>query len=97
MSTHAEKQTTVVITACMKGNGLPVFALSEVAVVQEEMGNGVHYYLAEADLLARGFEEPMVHFEQQEMPASLFATIRRHLEAGPDSAQKPNLACEPCL
>ena len=45
------------------------FVLNEVEVTYDEALNGVHYYLAEAELLTGGYEEPFVHFDEFESPA----------------------------
>lgn len=59
MSLSTQIRTLHVVTACMNASGCPCFALTKVAVTQEERDNGVHYYLVEADLMERGYEEPM--------------------------------------
>ena len=79
MSASHEKRKIAVVTACMNANGAPDFAFSEVAVTQDEAENGVHYYLVERDLLERDYEEPFVHFDQDESPDFLHAAVRRHV------------------
>ena len=76
-------RTVSIVSACMNSNGSPGFALTEVEVTQEEADNGVHYSLAEAQLLERGFEEPFVHFAQGERPDFLHAAVREHLDLLP--------------
>ena len=49
----------------------------------EERDNGVHYCLAEAELLGGGYEEPMVHFAEGEAPPFLHPAVRRHLGLPP--------------
>jgi hypothetical protein len=56
-----DKEPTIV-TACMRADGTPTFAYQIVEVTAEEADNGVQYYLAEAQLLEEGYEEPFVHF-----------------------------------
>lgn len=73
------KRTIAVVSAYMRPDGLPAFALNDVAVTQDEAENGIHYYLVEADLLEAGFEEPFVHFDEDEAPAFLHSAVRRHL------------------
>jgi len=63
----------------MRGDGLPAFARTEVEVTDDQAENGVHYYLAEAELLEQGYEEPMVHFSADEAPAFLFPAIDEYL------------------
>ena len=75
----AEKRPIVVVSACMKRDGTSAFAMNQVVVSQEEIDNGIHYYLAEADLLLDGYEEPFVHFDEHEAPSFLHAAVRRHL------------------
>jgi hypothetical protein len=75
----ADKHTIAVVSACMKKDGTPAFALNTVEVTHEEEANGIHYYLAEGQLLEDGFEEPFVHFGEDEAPAFLFPAIRQHL------------------
>ena len=65
----------------MRVDGTPTFALTDVAVPPEEAENGVHYYLADLQLQALGFEEPYVHFDRSESPAFLFPAVRQFLEA----------------
>ena len=72
-----------IVTACMARDGVPTFALTEVAVTAEEAANGVHFYLAEAQLLTDGYEEPFVHFGPDEAPPFLHAAVRQHLGLAP--------------
>jgi hypothetical protein len=74
-----DKRAIVIVTACMNRDGTPTFALNEVEATQAEIDNGIHYYLAEADLLQAGYEEPFVHFDETEGPAFLHPAVRRHL------------------
>jgi len=75
----ADKRKIAIVSACMKRDGTSAFALNEVTVTQEEAENGIHYYLAEAQLLENGFEEPFVHFGEGDSPAFLFPAVRQHL------------------
>lgn len=68
-----------IVTACMRSDGKPTFAYQMVEVTSEEAGNGVQYYLAEAQLLEAGYEEPFVHFGPEEAPAFLHEAVRRYL------------------
>ena len=63
----------------MRANGCPDFAFNVVEVTQEQLDNGVHYYLAEAQLLVDGYEEPFVHFDDSEAPAFLHPAVRKYL------------------
>ena len=75
----SDKRPIAIITACMRPDGLPTFARTEVEVTDDQAENGIHYYLAEADLLQRGYEEPMVHFTFEEAPAFLFPAVEESL------------------
>ena len=79
---QGEKRPVTVVTACMRADGCPDFAVTQVAVTQEEAENGIHYYLVEAELLEAGYEEPFVHFDSDEAPAFLLPAVREHLAAG---------------
>jgi hypothetical protein len=81
------KRTIAVVSACMTGDGTPTFALNQIDVTQDEAENGIHYYLAEAELLQKGFEEPFVHFDQFEAPSFLLPAVREHLESPNASPQ----------
>jgi hypothetical protein len=83
MSAISGKGTVAIVTACMRKDGTPAFALNEVSVTQEEAANGIHYYLAEAQLLEDGYEEPFVHFDETEAPEFLHAAVRDHLALSP--------------
>jgi len=56
------KQPITIVTACMQVDGFSTFAITEVEVTAEERAEGVHYYLAQTQLLERGYEEPFVYF-----------------------------------
>ena len=79
MASQTDTRTIAIVTACMKADGTPTFALNQVEATQEQLENGIHYYLVEATLLENGFEEPFVHFDQNEAPAFLHAAVRQHL------------------
>jgi hypothetical protein len=71
--------TIPIVTACMKRDGLPTFVLTEVDVTDDQIENGLQYYLVEAELLQQGFEEPMVHFCPEEAPPFLFPAVEESL------------------
>jgi len=73
----SDKRPIAVVTACMRSDGKPTFARTEVAVTEEEAENGVHYYLVESELLEAGYEEPFVHFAEDEAPAFLFPSVEK--------------------
>lgn len=81
MPESPDERSVSIVTACMQRNGLPTLALTEVSVTAEEEANGVQYYLTEARLLERGFEEPFVHFAEGEAPPFLFPAVRQHSPA----------------
>ena len=68
-----------VISACMRVDGLPDFAVTEVEVSVDEYENGAHYDLTDRSLADRGFEEPYVHFDNREAPPFLHRGVREHL------------------
>lgn len=90
MQCPQEKQPVVVVSAVMRADGLPAFALNQAEVTAEERDNGIHYYLVEADLLQAGYEEPFVHFDEGEAPSFLHPAVRQHLSRSPAEPQ-------PCL
>ena len=79
MSDRRSKHPVAVVSACMRSDGLPDFAITEVEVTAEQAENGLHYYLVEAELLEAGFEEPFVHFAEEESPAFLFPAVKQYL------------------
>jgi hypothetical protein len=83
MPTRPDERTIPIVTACMNADGTPDFALTEVAVTPEQAENGVHYALAEAQLVQRGYEEPFVHFDAQESPDFLHQAVRQYLGLAP--------------
>jgi len=83
MPVSPEKHTIAIVSACMRVDGTPDLVLTEVNVTQEEAENGIHYYIAEAELLDAGFEEPFVHFGDNEGPSFLHAAVRLHLGLSP--------------
>ena len=75
-----------VVTACMTRQGSPTFVLTPVAVTQQEAENGIHYALVDSQLMIDGYEEPFVHFDQEEAPPFLHPAVRQHLaQMGNDS------------
>src|SRR4051812_41276523 len=74
-----ELRPIAVVSACMRPDGFPAFALNRVEVTRDEAENGVHYDLVEAALLAAGYEEPFVHFDEIEAPAFLHPAVRHWL------------------
>jgi hypothetical protein len=94
MTAATDTSTIAIITACMRADGTPTFARTEVEVNDDQAENGVHYYLAEAELLQQGYEEPMVHFTESETPAFLFPAVERFLGVAPE-ASIPVLSEEP--
>jgi hypothetical protein len=75
-----DKFSIAVVSACMRADdGTPTFTLYEVEVTPDEYANGVHYSLVEAHLVADGFDEPYLHFDEREAPCFLFPSVREHL------------------
>jgi hypothetical protein len=86
MSTPSDPCPCTIVTACLRADGTPTFAVTEVTVTAEQRENGVHYYLAEADLLLAGYEEPFVNFDDSERPAFLLPAVQEYLGQAPDDA-----------
>ena len=80
------KRKLAVVTACVRADGTPDFALTEVEVTAEEYADGVHYDLTEERLKEDGFEEPFVHFDEDEAPGFLLPAVRQYVEA----AERPS-------
>jgi hypothetical protein len=79
MPVKEEKRRVLVVTACTRSDGLPDFALTEIAVTEAESENGTHYQLAEAALTQRGYEAPFVHFDEDISPLFLFPAVKEYL------------------
>src|SRR5260370_1406376 len=92
MSPSEDKRTIAVVSACMTAAGLADFALNEVEVTPEEAENGIHYYLAEAQLLQHGYEEPFVHFAETESPGFLHPAVREYLGLLPAASEATTTA-----
>jgi len=75
---ETQRRTIAVVSACMNKQGFPEFVLNHATVTPEEADNGIHYYLVEADLFLAGYEEPFVHFGEDEAPAFLHPAVRQH-------------------
>jgi hypothetical protein len=90
MPRKGDKHPVTVISACMRPDGLPDFALTQVEVTVEQAENGLHLYFAEAELLQAGYEEPFVHFPSDEAPAFLLPAVRAYL------AQRDGAVPAPC-
>ncbi len=79
MSSNKEKRRVGIVTACMQADGTPTFVRTKTQVTPDEFANGIHYYLAEADLLLVGYEEPFGHFDQDEAPPFLHPAVQEFL------------------
>ena len=79
-----------VVTACMTAGGLPTFALTEVTVTPEEAAEGLQYDLAAGRLLAAGYEEPFVHFDEADAPPFLLPAVRTLLRAPAPATTRPD-------
>jgi hypothetical protein len=81
-----DKRPITIVSAVMRQDGFPDFAVTQVEVTEEEYANGAHIDLAVADLLAAGFEEPFVHFPDREAPSFLLPAVKEYLgSATPDA------------
>jgi hypothetical protein len=85
----ASNRTITIVSACMTPDGCPTFAITEVQASEDEIHNGAHYYFVEQELLAKGYEEPFVHFDDTEAPAFLHPAVRTDLQNLP--APSPQL------
>src|SRR5580765_8047711 len=79
VSAANDMRTISIVSACMRSDGTPTFARTEVDVTDDQAENGIQYYLADAELLEQGYEEPMVHFTLEEAPAFLFPAVEESL------------------
>jgi hypothetical protein len=70
-------RTIGIVTACMRNDGKPTLVRTDHDVRPEEIENGAHYFLAEGDLLLAGYEEPFVHFAEDEAPDFLFPAVEK--------------------
>jgi len=80
MPTPEEKGAITVVSAVMRADGLPDFAMTQVEVTPEEYENGVHYLLVEESLAERGYDEPFLHFDEREAPSFLHPAVKAYLE-----------------
>lgn len=74
-----DKRSVTIVSAVMRRDGFPDFTVTQVEVTDDDFENGVHFYLAEADLLEAGYEEPFVHFADCEAPPFLLPAVREYL------------------
>ncbi len=79
MPQSENKRPITVVSACMTAAGTPEFVLNQVEVTDEEIENGIHYYLVESLLLQASYEEPFVHFDENEAPAFLIPAVQGQL------------------
>jgi hypothetical protein len=94
MSASFDARPIAIVTACMTAAGLPTFVYTIVEVTPDERDNGVHYYLAEGQLLEEGYEEPFVHFDANEAPPFLHAAVREHLGLPAPNPEESNLVLQ---
>ncbi len=93
MNPRQQLQQVAIVTACMRTDGLPTFALNHVEVTAEEYENGVHYALVEGLLAQAGcYDEPYVHFAEWEAPPFLLPAVQQYLGLTGNSQED-----QPCL
>ncbi len=93
MNRRQQRQRVAIVTACMRPDGFPTFALNQVEVTTEEYENGVHYALVERLLTQVGcFEEPFIHFADGEAPPFLLPAVQQYLGLTSHSQED-----QPCL
>jgi hypothetical protein len=90
MSNLSDRRSMTVVSAVMTADGTPGFALTTVLVTAEESANGRHYELVEAQLVDNDYEEPFVHFDQDESPAFLHKAVRQYLGLTPQETDLTN-------
>ncbi|MBL8792795.1 MAG: hypothetical protein JNM56_02715 [Planctomycetia bacterium] len=86
------KRTVTIASACMPRQGTPTFVLQDLQVTTEEYENGLHYALAEDWLTDAGYDEPFVHFADEEMPAFLLDALKQQVAQAlslPDPITEP--------
>jgi hypothetical protein len=86
-----DKRPVTLVSACMNVDGTPGFAITTVAVTEEEAVNGRHYELAEVQLLQSGKEEPFVHYSDAERPEFLLPAVREYLALTEIEDHEPHL------
>ena len=74
------KRTLTVVTACLNAAGSPDLALTEVEVTHDEYTDGVHCELVEKQLIADGYEEPFVCFDDGPAAHLLVPVVRQYLD-----------------
>lgn len=79
MSPASGKRRVTIASACMTAQGSPTFVLQDVQVTAEEFENGLHYAIAEDWLTEAGYDEPSVHFADEEMPAFLLDALKQQV------------------
>lgn len=82
-----DKRSVTIVSAVMRSDGFPDFALTQVEVTPVEYDNGVHYLLVDEALTQRGYEEPYVHFDELEAPSFLHPAIKRYLDVDAPGAE----------
>jgi hypothetical protein len=87
MPQASDKEPIAIVSACMRADGTPTFAYQVVEVTPQEADNGIQYYLAEAELLEEGYEEPFVHFPAPESPPFLYEAVCRYLGLSPAATE----------
>jgi hypothetical protein len=82
MATWRGPRPLTVVTACLNAAGVPDFTLTEVMVTPQEYADGVHCDRVEGRLLAAGYEEPFLHFDELDAPPFLLPAVRDYLGRG---------------
>jgi hypothetical protein len=81
------KRRLPIVTACLNVAGDPDLALTEVELSHAEYADGVHCEQVEDRLIALGYSEPFVHFDQQPVFEFLVPIVRRYLAAAAGTAR----------
>jgi hypothetical protein len=85
------KRTLVIVTACLNAGGEPDLTLTEVDVTYAEYADGVHCERVEEQLVAAGYEEPFLHFDEGQPSQFLVPAVRQYL-ATANSVPEPMTA-----
>jgi hypothetical protein len=70
------RRTLSVVTACLNAASVPDLVLTEVEVTHAEYADGVHCERVEDRLVAAGYEEPFLHFDEGPAARLLVPLVR---------------------
>lgn len=73
----AEQKKVDVVTACCDADGEPVLVINTVLADENEIALGDHYDRAARLLRNRGYQQPFVHFDEEDGPTWLLEAMRK--------------------